>query len=519
MNGQSLVNGTIVLLISGMFNKALGFIYGIFLIRLILPEGVGLFNLVYPIYVLLLVTASAGIPVAIAKLVAEEAARNNLPGAYRIFKICLCVLAASSTLITVLCCYGAPLLLQYVFVNEKMYYSFLCLIPGIVIVSLCSAFRGFFQGLQQMTPTAVTQSLEQLLRCASGLFIASMLRPMGVEYAAAGVSIGVITGELAGLIAMLFIYARRRPRAPAGSGNTHAGPAASLAARIINLALPVTLTRFVSTFLLLIDSVMIPRRLLVNGLTLTEATAVYGQFVGICQSLLFAPAMITMSLATVLLPAISGAQAVHNWRLVHSRCETAVRVTFIAGIPWAVIFMLLPEELCGFIFGYPQAGVSLGILALGGPCLYLTQTCTGILQGLGQASRPFRNLIIASLFKIAGIYCLTGMPQLGIKGTAAALAVCYVIMAWLNLADVCRYSGWAPKYKIILFKPLIAAAAMCLTIYWSQLYLPLYLRSGFLTTAGAIINGMGTYILLLIINGGISRHDWQRLKAGSPFSH
>jgi len=513
MAGQSLINGTLILLLSGLFNKILGFIYEVFMIRLIMPEGIGLFNMIYPVYVLLLVMASAGIPVAIAKLVSEEVACGNLSGAYRIFRICLFALVTSSTLLTILCCYGAPFLLKYVFFNPKVYYCFLSLIPGIIIVSLCSAFRGFFQGLQQMTPTALSQSLEQLIRCVSGLFIAYMLLPKGVEYAAAGASLGVIIGELAGLITILLVYSRNRPRAPSRLIKTQFESLFSIATRVFNLAFPVTLTRFVSTSLLWIDAVLIPQRLLSNGLGLTEATAVYGQFVGISQSLLFAPAIITISLATALLPAISGALAVNNLQLVRARCEDAVRITLLAGIPSAVIFMILSEELCGFIFGYPKAGASLSILALGGPYLYLVQTSTGILQGLGKASRPFRNLVIASLFKITGIYYLTGIPQLGIQGTSVAFVICYIVMAWLNLADVCKFSGLKIKLHKLLLKPLIAAVGMGFVIVLSQNYLFAYTRSEFLATVGAAVNGLSIYILLLIFNGGISRNDLNRLRA------
>lgn len=513
MAGQSLINGALVLLLSGLLNRMLGFIYEVFMIRLIQPEGIGLFNMIYPIYVLVVVMATAGIPVAIAKLVSEEVARGNLPGAYRIFRICLFTLVASGTIFTVSCYLGASFLLKYVFINPKVYYSFLFLIPGIILVSLCSAFRGFFQGLQQMTPTALTQSLEQLVRCISGLLIAYMLLPKGIEYAAAGASLGVVTGELAGFISILLIYARNRPIVPSGLKMFLYESLYSIVFRVFNLAFPVSLTRFISTTLLWIDAVLIPQRLLSNGMGLSEATAAYGQFVGISQSLLFAPAIITISLATALLPAISGALAINNLKIVRIRCEDAVRITLIAGIPSTVVYVMLSEELCGMIFGYPKAGASLSILALGGPFLYLVQTSTGILQGLGKASRPFRNLVIASLFKITGIYYLTGVPQFGVQGTSAALVIYYMIMALLNLADVRKFTGLEIKLHKLLLKPLSAATGMSFVILLLKSYLSACTHSGFLVTVGTALTGLIVYILILILNGGISINDLNRLKA------
>ncbi|MCL6559175.1 MAG: stage V sporulation protein B [Firmicutes bacterium] len=512
MTRQSFVYGAAVLLVAGLLNRILGFAYQIMMIRLIKPEGIGLFNMIYPIYVLVLVMATAGIPVAVSKLVAEEMARDNLRGAYRIFHICFLILVISSTTFTVVCFLASPLLLEYVFPNPKVYFSFLSLMPGLVIVSLCSAFRGFFQGLQQMTPTAVTQFLEQLVRVVTGLFIAYLLMPYGVEYAAIGASIGVVIGEFTGFMSILVIYAKGRPVIPHGLDRGAFEPLNHSLGRIFNLAIPVTLTRFVSTSLMSIDAVMIPGRLQSAGLDLNEATAAFGQFVGISESLLFTPGIITISLATALIPAVSDALASHNLTLVRTRAREAIRITLLAGIPSSFIFFLLAEDLCSVIFGYPEAGASLRILAVGGPFLYIQQTTTGILLGLGEASRPFRNLVFASVFKMIGIYYLTALPHLGIRGTAMALVVGYAIMARLNLADIRQLTGFRINQKDDLLKPFFSACCMTPSIVLAKHYLNVLNFSKPASTAGAVFSGLVTYFLFLLITGCIDNHDLKRLK-------
>jgi len=499
-------------LASSLFNRTLGFVYQIFMIRLILPEGIGLFAMVYPIYVLVLVVATAGIPVAISKLVAEEAALKNMRGAFRIFYTCFGVLIISSSLVSVICFLTTPILLKYVFPNPKVYYIFLSLIPGVIIVSLCSAFKGFFQGLQQMTPTALTQSLEQMLRVVSGLFFAHLLLPKGVEFAAVGASIGVVIGEMSGFLLITVFFIRRRPRVPKGVTCCMPEPLGQIAGRISSLAVPVTLTRFISTLFLSIDAVLIPQRLQAGGLSLADATAAYGQFVGIAQSILFVPGTVTISLATALIPAVADALAVNNISLIRSRCETSIRITLLAGLPCVVIFLLLADELCGSIFGYPEAGASLKVLALGGIFLYLQQTTTGILQGMGEASRPFRNLVIASTLKIIGIYYLTGLPHLGIKGSAAAIASGYMIMACLNISDICHLTGLRIKFTSVILKPLTAAAGMgvSMLVYRYYYFCP---KTDFLSVTSAILTGLLTYFFLLLLNGGIDKKDLTRFKS------
>jgi stage V sporulation protein B len=507
MAKQSFIYGALVLLLAASFNRVLGFIYQVLMIRLILPEGIGLFAMVYPLYVLIIVLATAGIPVAISKLVAEEMAVNNPRGAYRIFSICFISLVLTSVSISVLCYLWSPFLLEYVFPNPRVYYIFLSLLPGVFIVALCSALRGFFQGLQQMKPTAVSQSLEQLVRVISGLFLARLFLPRGVEYAAVGASLGVIAGELAGFLLMAYFYFKYRPRIHGSTPHRPPAHLGKLAERISSLAVPVTLTRFISTLFLSLDAILIPQRLQVCGLSLAGATSVYGQFVGIAQSILFIPGIITISLSTALVPAISDAISLNNFVLVRARCATAVRITLLAGIPFAVIFLFLGNEICGFIFGYPEAGDSLKILALGGPFLYLHQTTTGILHGMGKATLPFKNLVIASVFKVSGIYYLTGLPQLGIQGSAAAIAASCAVMAVLNLVDIRNLTGLKIDFRKIILKPLTAAAAMSAVILFSYNTLNNQAVSGAIVILSSMTAGFLGYMLLLIINGGVDKKD------------
>ncbi|NLJ75818.1 MAG: stage V sporulation protein B [Peptococcaceae bacterium] len=513
MAKQSFVYGALFLVLSASFNKILGFVYQILMIRLILPEGMGLVAMVYPIYVLIIVLATAGIPVAIAKLVAEEMAMNNPRGAYRIFFTCFILLILTSVSLSIICLLSTPFLLKYVFPNPKVYYIFLSLLPGVTIVALCSAIRGFFQGLQKMKPIAASQSLEQLVRVMSGLFFARLFLPKGVEYAAIGASLGVVIGELSGFLLITIFYFRCRSRPPAQASVDPAKcSAGSLAARISSLAVPVTLTRFVSTFFLSLDAILIPHRLQVSGISLAGATAIYGQFVGIAQSLLFVPGIITMSLATALVPAISDAISIDKFHLVRSRCETAIRMTILAGIPFAVIFILLGNRICGYVFGYPEAGNSLRILAMGGPFLYLQQTTTGILHGMGKAVLPFKNLFIASIFKLCALFYLTGLPHLGIYGAAAATATSFALMAILNMIDIRNQTGLIIDVKRIILKPLAAATAMAIVLFFSYETLSGQAGSEMFVMFSSMAAGVLGYMLLLIINGGIDKKDLSMLR-------
>ncbi|TYO97770.1 stage V sporulation protein B [Desulfallas thermosapovorans] len=512
MAGYSFLQGAFILLLAGIINRFLGFGYQIAMMRLIGPEGVGLFNMVFPVYIMMLVLASAGIPLAIAKLVAEEVANNNMPGAYRVFNISLCILIITSVFFTLVLILGAPMLTKYYFPNPSVYYCLISLVPGIVVVTLCSAFRGFFQGLQKMSPTAITQTIEQLVRVLSGLVFAYFMLPLGIEYAAVGLSVGVILGELTGFILMLRIYIHHRPvtlhYAPGAWRRVfHLGDSIK---KIFTLAIPVTLTRIVATALMSIQAVLIPQRLQVAGLSIHHATSAYGQFVGIAEALLFMPGVLTMALATSLVPAMSDAVAARNMTLARSRIWDAVRLTLQVGVPAAFIFLLLADELCGVLFGYAQAGSILKVLALAGPFLYLQQTTTGILQGVGRADVPFKNLLISSLVCIMGIYYLTAMPQFGIGGAAAAVAIGYMIMPVLNMLQLHRMNLFFFSIKENVFLPLLASLGMSLAIFYLKKILYGYNVNDGLVLSISLATGGFVYLSLMLLIGGINDQDREK---------
>lgn len=510
MSGQSFVYGAAVLLASSVFNRAVGFIYQIMMMRLLKPEGVGLFSMIFPFYVMVLVLATLGIPLAISKLVAEEVAKNNLAGAYRIFRISLAILSISGLFFTLSLLAVTPMLVKYLFPNPDVYFCFISLIPGVFIVSMCSAFRGFFQGLQRMSPTAVTQAVEQLVRVISGLAIAWILLPRGVIYASVGISLGVVCGELVGFIFMACIYITRRPRIPAYS--LSAEPLTGILGRIFDLGIPVTLTRFISTALMSLEALLIPRRLQAAGMSLEDATATYGQFVGIAETLLFSPGMVTIALATALIPAVSDAMAQDKTYLLRGRIEEAIRITVVVGSPLAAVFLVLPHELCQVLFGYRAAGESLFIMALSSPFLYLQQTTTGILQGLGRAEIPFKNLLKVSVIKILAIYYMTSVPSLGIRGTALSMGATYIVMSLLNYKDLKRITGLKIDRALCIYKPIFTSALTAVCMLQINILFTLSGPPGLFSLFLNLLCGAFFYILVLYIIGGISSSDIRKLK-------
>ncbi len=502
---QTFLRGTAILLAANIFNRALGFVYQIAMMRLITPEGVGLFNIAFPIYVLIMVAASMGIPTAVAKLVAEEMAHQNPAGAKRIFRLSLGLVFILSLGLTLLTYPAADLMQTWLFPDPRVYWCFSALLPAIVIVSLCSVFRGYFQGLQMMGPTALTQAGEQIVRVGAGLGLAYYLLPRGIEYAAVGISAGVLAGEAAGFLFMLIIYYQKKPLAAYPS--TFSAP--GLSVKILALGFPVTLNRFGSSLLYSIEAILIPSQLILWGLSTSESTAAYGQFAGISESLLYTPAVITAAMSIALIPAVSEAAALGNQKLLHYRSEEAIRISFLTGWPMVAVFLVLAPELCHCLFGYASAAPPLMIMALSGPFIYVNQILGGILNGLGKPIIPFKSMLFSSLFRIAGLYWI--IPLAGLNGAALIMAVSYFIGTVLNYWGIKKITPLSIHWNPTFLKPLWSSLICWLVLSWEKSYFLKHNYQEWTILILSLLTGGLVYLSALILTGGIEKKDWQRM--------
>lgn len=518
MRSRSFFIGALILALAAGINRILGFVFQAMIYRLIGPEGIGLFNLVYPIYILILIITTAGIPLAVSKMVSQHLAQNNVRAINKIFRVALFMVFLSSILFTVLTVLFYPLLVKHVFYDPRVGTCFAATIPGIIIVSLSSVFRGYFQGLHDMTPTAVAQIIEQIIRITSGLILANYLLDKSVALAAAGIAGGGIVGELFGFICLIIMYIKRtRFNIKGGGSYLKTG---YILREFFDLCAPITAGRVISTLLVSVDALIIPRRLAEAGLSSIEATKVFGQFTGVATTLISIPTLITIALATSLVPAISDAEARKNLPLLRSRSGDAIRVTVIAALPFCLYFLLFASEMTGYIFNAPEVGFMVRILCFGAPFLYINQTTTGILQGLGQPLIPVRNMIYGSIVKFAGVWFLTSSSWLNIKGTAISFVLFFVIVALLNIVSLKGRSNLQLGLSNLL--PKTSLALLCLlmlSIVGKKIFVTYGLWNLF-TFVTLLVIGLAVYTVVLLMTGLITKRDLNRfsfIKRYLPF--
>ena len=499
------LKGTLILTIAGFVVKAIGSINWILLSRILGGEGIGIYQMAFPIYLLLLQVSSAGVPIAISILTAERLALNDYTGAKRVFNISFTMLTITGLIASLAMFFGADWLISSGIIQEsRAYYSLIALAPAIFFVTWISCFRGYIQGYELMTPTAMSQIVEQLLRVVVMLGAASILLPYGLPEAAGGASLGAGIGAFGAFLVLLYYY-YKLPKAPA-TGESFKGQRESskeILTRLIWLALPISLASIMLPLTANLDLIIVPRRLLLAGFSLNEATELFGYLTGMAVPLINLATIITAALATSIVPSISHAFAKHDHEGIYNRTAGAMRLSFMGTVPFTVMLYVLAAPTVTLIYNAPKAEMATQIVAFAIFFLGIHQVTTGILQGLGKPRIPVVNMAIAIIIKVILNWNLTAIPELGIGGAAWATVADIGFAALLNLIYIKKYTGYFLDFSI-LWKNVVSAGIMGVLIYLSYqaLSTSLPMWANFLLTG---IEGLVLYVILMV--KGLDKND------------
>ena len=512
--GQNFVKGAAILGIAGVVVKILGAIYRIPLSNIIKPEGMGYYQTAYPFYVLLLTISTAGVPVAVAKLVAEKRAIGDYKNAHKIFKVALIGLIFLGLVTSMVIAFGAKSIVEYLG-NENAYYALIALVPALFFVPIMSAFRGFFQGSQSMVPTALSQIVEQFFRVITGLSLTVLLLGRGIPIAAGGASFGGSMGAIFGTLVIMGIYLRQKKEIQLEIDTTVKEREYSIKSIIKDLlliAVPITLGAAISPIMDTIDAALVLRRLQAINYSAAQANDLYGQLKGMAQTLINLPQVFSIAISMSLMPAIANASSRKSKEEVAELISTGLRLTLLIGLPAAFGLFVLAKPIVSLLYFNLTAGENavtgeiLQYLALGVVFLTLVQALTAIIQGLGKPFIPVRNLLFGAIAKIILTYFLTAIPAINVKGAAISTVVAFAIAGSLNFLYVIRVVKADLDLKNIFLKPLGSALGMAIIARISYNLLN-NLVGGSLATLLAVSIGGFSYFILLIMTGTLTGDD------------
>jgi len=490
----------------------------IFVSRVLGGEGIGLYQMAFPIYFFALSVSTAGVPVAISIITSERVALKDIFGAKRIFRISMGLMFITGIVFSLLTYFGAQWLIDFHFIRDaRAYYSVIALAPAIFFVTLLASSRGYLQGWQRMTPTAVSQIVEQIFRVITMVLFANLFLPWGIEYAAAGASLGAFAGAIAGLIVLVYFHWKlERDIIREYGEEIKAQPVVKkdscwkIIKRIFILALPVSAASIMLPIVSNLDLMIVPARLEAAGYSVNEATELFGYLTGMAVPLVNLATILTASLAVSIVPAISKARALNDTARSFNQTAAAMRISNFICFPAFVIVFVLATPISTLIYNAPNAGPAVWVSSFSIVLLGLHQVTTGVLQGLGHTSIPMINMILAAIAKVILNWVLTAMPSLGIMGAAWATVADIGIAALINMYFIYKYIGYKMELSQVL-KTIVSAVIMGLAISFSYTYILQQLSSNAIATFSAVVIGCVVYLVVLLLLGGIKEDDIERI--------
>lgn len=497
MKKQSLIKGTLILGVAGVFAKFLGLFFRWPLIMLIGDEGIGYYQMSYPLYMFFIGIAS-GIPVAISKMVSERNAFND-EGSI--------VLVVKKAFLTMLIIGGGFSVVFLVFPKElvsffkwdkKAIYSLMGIGAAPVFISLMSVFRGFFQGMQNMTNTAVSQIIEQIGRVVFGVGLAFIFLPKGIEYAAGGAAFGAAAGGIAGFIYLSIKYflAKKQLKVKVIKKDD------TILTELLHIAIPVSLGAAVGTIMNLLDSIIVPQQLLRSGYTFKEAAILYGQLTGKAMVLINVPLTMSAALCSSLVPIIAESYVLKRKGEVDNKVEMAMKVSMVIALPCTLGLSFMSAPILNLLFpGHADGFKILQYAAYTVPFIIVTQSTTSILQGTGYYMEPIKNMLIGCIGKIVITVILVPIPFINIYGAIVGSMVAYIITSAANIITLKAKLELRVNYYDILIKPAYSAVLMILTVVFSYQYVYNNTMSNTLGILISIALGGIVYVILIFLFG------------------
>lgn len=504
---KKFLKGTLILTASSMVVKVFGALNWIILSRILGGEGIGLYQMGFPIYLMAITVSSAGIPVAISIITAEKVAMKDFFGAKRVFNVSLRLLFISGLIFSSALWFGAGWMIDNHWIRDsRAYYSIIALAPAVFFVTFLASFRGYLQGWQIMTPTAVSEVVEQLMRIVTMIIFAYMFMPYGLEYAAGGASMGAGVGAFCALLVLMWFYARLK-RSLKGEMQSAAAvtpePAFKIIKRLLLLALPVSMSSLMLPVVANLDLVIVPWRLEVAGFSVPEATEFFGYLTGMAVPLVNLATIFTAAMTINLVPAISESRTLNDRNGINTKIVTAFRVAMIITLPCSVGLYFLAGDVAALIYNATGAAGVIRTMSFGIFLLGLHQISTGILQGLGKTALPVIAMILAAAVKVGLSIVLTAQPQLGINGAAIATLADFGIAAVLNMIFIYKHAHYTLSLSAII-KPALAAALMGAAVYG---VLAAVSGIGAWAILAAMIVAVPVYGAALTAFGGLTKED------------
>ena len=526
---ESFIQGIIAIMFSQVIIKVSGLIYKLYLTN---KEGFGdegnaIYSSGFQIYALLLTLSSIGVPNAISKLVSEKLAKGDTKGAHRVFKVAFVTFALIGLCGTSILFFGAHYIANNLLRIPEAELTLVALAPSIFFVAISSVIRGYFNGREQMSVSAKSQTIEQICKALLTIIIVGTIATISSSNTvlmAAGANLATTCATFLGFTYLFSYYRLKRKEVWQDinlSINRKNERIKTIIKNIMLVAIPISLSSMLVAISKNIDAFTVVRGL-ETFLTTMEAKLQYGILGGKVDTLTALPLSFNIAFAVALIPAISTAMTKRDINTAKKRISYSILLTILIGLPCTIGMIVFAEPILKLLFPNAASGVTvLQISSLTILFTMLEQTLNGALQGMGKLIVPIMGLGCGVIIKLILNIILIPIPEIGINGAAIASVVCHIISFCISFIVLNKYIKISLSLKKCIIKPIIATIIM--VIFSWNIYIDLCntsitcmleINPQRVATIISIIMALIIYIICIILLKVLSKEELYMLPYG-----
>lgn len=520
-----------VLAMAAILGRIIGLIYRIPLTNIIGDLGNNYYGCAFDIYNIFLLLSSYSLPMAVSRLVADYRTKGESRNAYRVLKCAFLFALFAGALACAVIFFGARFLTAAVFETPLSLYALRVLAPTLFITAFLGVLRGFFQGMENMYPSAVSQVLEQLVNAfvsvAAAYFLASKGAGIGrvlaneegyrAAYGAAGASLGTTAGAA---FSLLFLYILYKGYVRIWRKKMRKEHAKRVPYEVLFRRMAFTVFPFLAASALFNLNIVIEQGIfkhMMKGAADAEQVALWwGVFSGKFRTMLNLPVAIAAAIGAACIPSITASFVKKRQEEVVLKTELAIRFSMLIAFPAAFLLMLLSAPLMEFLFQDTQPLAS-GLLLSGGSIVIFYSLATvsaSILQGVGKLRAPVVNSGISLILQVIALIVLLKYTELHIYAVVASMAVFGVCVTVLNQAALYRSGYWAPEFMKTFVLPGVCASIMASMCWIIEVALSQVVAWKYVTVPVAFVSGVVVYMILLLTLRAMTPEEMRQFPGG-----
>ncbi|MBQ3055206.1 MAG: polysaccharide biosynthesis protein [Oscillospiraceae bacterium] len=564
---QSFLKGTLILSIAAVIVKVIGAVFKIPLMNILGGDGMGYFSTAYDLYMPVYVLSTAGLPVAIARVVAEFSSQHRFQDVKKTLKVANRTFFVTGFIGFCIMFFGAKFFVTTI-ENPGAYLAVLAMAPTVFFVCLTSAYRGYYQGLQNMYPTAISQVVESLLKLVLGLGLSLLVynagmngfdasgavfgkhaadfeaaRLIALQYASAAAILSVAIGSFGSALSTWLYYRFKGDRI---SKEELSAPQETISAnaifkKVVKIAVPIALGSMVGQVTGLIDLWSVLNRLGHAVETNYGAIAeMYGSAIPVGKTLESIPNYLngcykgmavtlynliptfTVAMGVSALPAVTVAWETKDLPALKQNIESVLRVTLLFVLPAGLGMSALSQPILTLLYGGrpDEVIIATPLLAYLGLAVIFAAACSPInsmLQAVGRADLPVKIMVVCASLKLIINYILVGIPEINIRGAAIGTLICYVLIMTISLFFLFRIANIRPNFKTTFIRPTLSAVICAAAAYGAYELFHIVLP-GNLSTILAIGVAAVVYVVCLVLLRAITEDDIKMLPKGEKLA-